>query len=163
MAPMQEWDGAFGLISGHSNRPIDLDNLDITFGKQDDIELKDVGLNIKWIAKLTQLPPFDRLASIQLAFDIAFDSSNMGPRRRTTISWPGPPADRVHADRDRLARCARESQPLSPLVVRPAMILRPTSSNTNPHPLCAKASTRSLQYSTYLRQRSRSAASPTAD
>ncbi|SMQ45194.1 unnamed protein product [Zymoseptoria tritici ST99CH_3D7] len=45
---------------------IDLDNLDITFGKQNVIELKDVGLNIKRIAKLAQLPPCVRLETARV-------------------------------------------------------------------------------------------------
>ena len=36
---------------------LDLDKLDITLGKRNVVELKDVGLNIKRISKLAQLPP----------------------------------------------------------------------------------------------------------
>ena len=39
------------------DRALDLDNLDIALGKKNVVELKDVGLNIKRISKLAQLPP----------------------------------------------------------------------------------------------------------
>ncbi|KJX96129.1 hypothetical protein TI39_contig805g00004 [Zymoseptoria brevis] len=50
---------------------IDLDNLDVTFRKPTVIELKDVGLSIRRIAKLTQLPPWVRLGTPRSADDLA--------------------------------------------------------------------------------------------
>ncbi|KAK4626936.1 Autophagy-related protein 2 [Fulvia fulva] len=47
-----------GLLEDHV---IDLDQLDITVGKQSVIELKDVGLNVKQISKKAHLPPSLRL------------------------------------------------------------------------------------------------------
>lgn len=45
---------------------IDLDNLDITIGRQNVIELKDVGLNIARISQLAQLPPALRLETARV-------------------------------------------------------------------------------------------------
>lgn len=45
---------------------LDVDNLDITLGKQNVIELKDIGLNIKRIAQLAQLPPCLRLETARV-------------------------------------------------------------------------------------------------
>ncbi|KAI5356643.1 putative vacuolar protein sorting-associated protein [Septoria linicola] len=45
---------------------IDLDNLDITVGRQNVIELKDVGLNIQRITQLAQLPPALRLETARV-------------------------------------------------------------------------------------------------
>ncbi|KAK5163814.1 autophagy- protein 2 [Saxophila tyrrhenica] len=48
------------------DRAIDLDNLDITFGRKNVVELKDVGLNIKHITKLAQLPPGLRVEAARI-------------------------------------------------------------------------------------------------
>ncbi|KAK4493610.1 hypothetical protein PRZ48_015277 [Zasmidium cellare] len=48
------------------DKALDLDNLDITIGKKNVIELKDVGLNIKRITKLAQLPPCLRLETARV-------------------------------------------------------------------------------------------------
>ena len=45
---------------------LDLDNLDITLGKKNVVELKDVGLNIKRITKLAQLPPGVRMETARV-------------------------------------------------------------------------------------------------
>ena len=47
-------------------KALDLDNLDITLGKKNVIELKDVGLNIDRIGKLAQLPPSLRLETARV-------------------------------------------------------------------------------------------------
>ncbi|KXT12390.1 hypothetical protein AC579_1710 [Pseudocercospora musae] len=48
------------------NEAIDLDNLDITIGKRNVIELKHVALNINRIGKLAQLPPSLRLETARI-------------------------------------------------------------------------------------------------
>ncbi|KAF2169461.1 hypothetical protein M409DRAFT_20679 [Zasmidium cellare ATCC 36951] len=48
------------------DKAIDIDNLDITIGKTNVIDLKDVGLNIKRITKLAQLPPCLRLETARV-------------------------------------------------------------------------------------------------
>lgn len=45
---------------------IDLDNLDVTFGRQNVFQFKDVGLNIKRISKLAQLPPSLRVETARV-------------------------------------------------------------------------------------------------
>lgn len=45
---------------------IDLDNLDVAFGKQNVFQFKDVGLNIKRISKLAQLPPSLRVETARV-------------------------------------------------------------------------------------------------
>ena len=45
---------------------LDLDNLDITLGKKNVVELKGVGLNIKRISKLAQLPPSLRVETARV-------------------------------------------------------------------------------------------------
>ena len=45
---------------------IDLDNLDVTFGKQNVFQFKNVGLNIKRISKLAQLPPSLRVETARV-------------------------------------------------------------------------------------------------
>lgn len=45
---------------------LDLDNLDVTLGKKNVVELKDVGLNIKRISKLAQLPPSLRVETARV-------------------------------------------------------------------------------------------------
>jgi len=47
-------------------RVLDLDSLDISIGRQNVVELKDVGLNIKQITKLAQLPPCLRLETARV-------------------------------------------------------------------------------------------------
>lgn len=48
------------------DKAIDLDNLDITIGKQNVIELKDIALNLTQISKLAQLPPSLRLETARV-------------------------------------------------------------------------------------------------
>lgn len=48
------------------DKAVDLDNLDITLGKKNVIELKDVGLNIGRIIKLAQLPPNLRIETARV-------------------------------------------------------------------------------------------------
>lgn len=48
------------------DQALNLDNLDITFGRQNVVELKDVGLNIKRITKLAQLPPALRVETAKI-------------------------------------------------------------------------------------------------
>lgn len=48
------------------DKAIDVDQLDITIGKRNVIELKDVGLNISRITKLAQLPPCVRLETARV-------------------------------------------------------------------------------------------------
>lgn len=50
------------------DKALDLDNLDITFGKKNVVELKDVGLNIGRIVKLAQLPPSLRIETARILF-----------------------------------------------------------------------------------------------